>query len=125
MCNDQLDAEMLGVNRGLQLQENQVDDGGKMEVSGCMGVCLQQAHPEVHRQVFDQPGGGINERSLEIRQCLVNGDQQRVSMLGKRCQQAQQSLAVWFLRFAADPPRQGARCNVRSLLDAFFCLGIL
>src|SRR6266481_214953 len=51
-----------------------------MEISGCIGVRLQQTHPEVHRQVFDQPGGGIEERCLEIRQCLVNGGQQRFSM---------------------------------------------
>ncbi len=100
-----------------------MDDRSKMQVSGCIGVRLVQAYPEVYRQVFDQPGGGTDERCLEIRQCLANSDQQRVSMLGKRCQQAGQSLAVWFLRLAADPPRQGARCNVHALLDAFFAWG--
>src|SRR5258708_40132447 len=107
---------MRGVNRGLQLQENQVDDGGKMEISGCIGVRLQQAHPEVHRQVFDQPGGGVDERCLRNRQCLVKGGPRRRSILRERATQTPYTSPGWFLPFPALTPRKGARVTFALLL---------
>src|SRR5260221_625856 len=90
-----------------------------MEVAWRMGIRLEQPNQKVQRQIFEQLGGAVEERGLEIRLRTANGGQQRVSLSRQRCQQAEQPLAIWLLGLATDPARQGARCNVRSLLDAF------